>query len=110
MNRLLETDHLHDQLAGLCWLQAQTFVQPKRIAVGGNLFGGIEAVLGAERESYCAVLDASGGAQSWAQSPELQALMTRAVRNSRAPICFFQAQNDYDLSPSLTLSEVILPQ
>ena len=30
--------------------------------------------------------------------------MTRAVRNSQAPIFFFQAENDYDLSPSRTLS------
>src|SRR3977135_4651324 len=40
------------------------------------------------------------GAQSWAQSPELQSVMLRAVRNSKAPIFFFQAKNDYDLSPS----------
>jgi carboxymethylenebutenolidase len=30
--------------------------------------------------------------------------MVRAVRNSKAPIFFFQAENDYDLSPSRTLS------
>jgi acetyl esterase/lipase len=30
--------------------------------------------------------------------------MTRAVRQSRSPIFFFQAANDYDLSPSRTLS------
>jgi len=48
MIRLLETDHLNDQLAGLAWLQKQTFVQANRIAVAGNSFGGIETVLGAE--------------------------------------------------------------
>jgi len=30
--------------------------------------------------------------------------MIRAVRNSKAPIFFFQAENDYDLSPGRTLS------
>jgi dipeptidyl aminopeptidase/acylaminoacyl peptidase len=30
--------------------------------------------------------------------------MTRAVRNSRVPIFFFQAANDYDIAPSHTLS------
>jgi len=30
--------------------------------------------------------------------------MTRSVRNSRTPIFFFQAENDYDLSPSRVLS------
>jgi carboxymethylenebutenolidase len=104
MVRLLETDHLNDQLAALAWLQQQPFIQARRIAVAGNSFGGIEAVLGAERGSYCAAIDASGGAESWRYSPELQQLMLRAVRNSTAPIFFFQAQNDEDLSPTLTLS------
>jgi len=104
MVRLLETDHLNDQLAALAWLRRQSFVRPDRIAVAGNSFGGIETVLGAEREQYCAAIDSAGGAQSWAEAPELQALMTRAVRRSRAPIFFFQAANDYDLSPSRTLS------
>jgi carboxymethylenebutenolidase len=104
MVRLLETDHLDDQLAGLAWLRKQTFVQPNRIAVAGNSFGGIEAVLGIERGGYCAGIDSAGGAQSWAQAPALQSLMTRAVRNAKAPIFFFQAANDFDLSPSKTLS------
>jgi dipeptidyl aminopeptidase/acylaminoacyl peptidase len=104
MVTLLETDHLNDQLAALSWLRKQKFVQPDRIAVAGNSFGGIETVLGAERGGFCAAIDSAGGAQSWAQAPELQLLMTRAVRNAKTPIFFFQAENDYDLSPSKTLS------
>ena len=104
MVRLLETDHLNDQLAALAWLRKQPFVTANRIAVAGNSFGGIEAVLGAERGSYCAAIDSAGGAQSWASAPELQSVMTRAVRNSKVPIFFFQAANDFDLSPSRTLA------
>jgi dienelactone hydrolase len=104
MVHLLETDHLNDQLAALAWLRKQKYVDTNRIAVAGNSFGGIEAVLGAERASYCAAIDSAGGAQSWAQAPELQSLMMRSVRNSGAPIFFFQAENDYDLSPSRVLS------
>lgn len=99
MIRLLETDHLNDQLAALAWLRKQPFVQPNRIAVAGNSFGGIETVLGAERESYGAGIDASGAAEVWAQSPEMRARLIRAVRNSHAPIFFFQPENDYDVSP-----------
>ena len=33
--------------------------------------------------------------------------MTRAVRHSRIPSFFFQAANDYDLSPSKTLSSAM---
>jgi len=104
MVRLLETDHLHDQLAALAWLRQQSFVQPRRIAVAGNSFGGVEAVLGAENGSYCAAIDASGGSESWRESPELQQRMLQAVRNSTVAIFFFQAQNDEDLSPTMTLS------
>lgn len=107
MVHLLESDHLNDQLAALAWLKNQPFVEPGRIAVGGNSFGGIEAVLGAERGGYCAALDSAGGAQSWAQAPQLQELMRRAVRNSAAPVFFFQAANDYDLAPSRSLAAVM---
>ena len=50
--RLLQTDHLNDQLAGLAWLRNQDFVQVDKIAVMGNSFGGIETLFGAERERY----------------------------------------------------------
>jgi dienelactone hydrolase len=108
MTRLLQTDHLEDQLAAVGWLKKQTYVVPKRIAVMGNSFGGIETVFGAERADYCAAIDASGGAQSWALAPELQNAMLNAVRNSRAPTFFFQAKNDYDLSPSAALAKAML--
>src|SRR5579871_5006078 len=85
MVRLLETDHLNDQLAALTWLRTQRFVDPHRVAVAGTSFGGIEVVLGTEKASYCAGVNSAGAAQSWGNSPELQDLMTRAVRNSKAP-------------------------
>lgn len=89
----------------LAWLRKWRIVLPRRIAVAGPSFGGIEAVLGAEREPYCVAIDAAGGAESWSLAqPELQMLMSSAVRNSRAPIFFFQAEDDYDLSPSKTLA------
>lgn len=102
--RLLEGDHLSDQRAGLAWLRGTSFVRPDAIAVAGNSFGGIEAVFGVEREPYCAAVDAAGGAEMWSESPELRTAMTRAVRNARAPIFFFQAENDFDLSPTRVLS------
>ena len=104
MVRSLETEHLSDQIEAADWLRQQTFVDKHRIATAGNSFGGIEAVLGAERAGYCAAIDASGGAESWATAPQLRDRMTRAVRSATAPIFFFQAENDYDLSPSRVLS------
>jgi dipeptidyl aminopeptidase/acylaminoacyl peptidase len=99
-----ETDQVDDQLAGLAWLRTAAFVAPGRVAVAGNSFGGIQTVLGVERADYCAGIDMAGGAQSWKLNPQLQAVMTRAVRNARAPIFFFQAENDYDVAPTRVLS------
>ena len=107
MVHLLETDQLQDQLAALAWLQKQSFVRRDRIAVAGNSFGGILSVLGAEHGSYCAAVNSAGGAQSWADAPPLRAMMVRSVRKARAPIFFFQAENDYDLSPSRVLSDTM---
>jgi dipeptidyl aminopeptidase/acylaminoacyl peptidase len=107
MVRLLAGDHLDDQVAAYEWLKKQSFVAPASIAVGGNSFGGIETVLGAARLPYCAALDGAGAAQSWAHAPELRELMLGAVPRSRAPIYFFQAENDFDLSPSRTLASAL---
>jgi dipeptidyl aminopeptidase/acylaminoacyl peptidase len=103
MARLLSTEQLQDQLAALAWLQKQPFVRPTQIAVMGNSFGGIETVLGAEHPGYCAAVDASGAAESWDGASDLQRLMLHAVQHSRVPIFFFQAENDYNLTPSRTL-------
>ena len=101
---LHQTDHLADQMAALSWLQKQSFVQINRIATVGNSFGGIQVVLGSEKEGYCAGINATGAAQSWDDSDDLQKIMKRAVANSANPIFFFQAENDYDLSPTKVLS------
>jgi carboxymethylenebutenolidase len=103
MVRLLSTEQLQDQMAALAWLKTQPFVRPTQIAAAGNSFGGIETVLGVERGDYCAAVDASGGAESWDNAPGLRDVMQRAVQLSKAPILFFQAENDYSLAPSQTL-------
>ena len=101
---LMKTKQLDDQLAALKWLKSQKFINSKRIAVDGNSFGGIQTILGAEKESYCAAVDASGGAESWDKSSELQQMMKDAARKSKAPIFFFQAENDFNLAPTKILS------
>jgi dienelactone hydrolase len=101
--RLLATDHLSDQTAAFDWLAHQPFVQTSRIATMGNSFGGVEALFGAQHLGYCAAIDASGGAESWAQAPELRDVMTETVRQIPIPVLFFQAQNDYDVAPSIVL-------
>lgn len=103
MTRLLATQHLDDQLAALAWLRAQPYVRSDAIAVMGNSFGGIEALLGATRADYCAAVDAAGSAQSWDAAPAMRDLLTQAAQAAPAPVLFFQAENDYSLAPSKTL-------
>ena len=107
---LLETEHLDDHLASLDWLMAQPFVDQKRVATGGNSFGGVVTVLGTERVRYCAAFDAAGGSRSWSRSPQLRSRMIQAARNSQTPTLFFQAANDYTIAPSKTLSNEMLAQ
>ena len=103
----LETDHLDDHQAARDWLEEQSFVDQGRIATGGNSFGGIITVLGAERARYCAAVNAAGGSESWRSAPGLRARMRQAVLHSQSPIFFFQASNDYDLTPSQALAGIM---
>jgi dienelactone hydrolase len=103
LTRLLVTDHLDDQMTALHWLRAQPFVRPDAIATMGNSFGGLQAVLGAERGGYCAAVDAAGGAESWKEAPPLRERMIHAARSAATPIFFFQAANDFDVDPSRVL-------
>ena len=100
---LLSGEQLHDQLAAADWLEAQSFVLAKRVAVMGNSFGGIETVLGAEHHPYCAAVNLTGAAMSWDKTPKLRELMVGAVQHTGAPILFIQAENDYSTEPSKVL-------
>ena len=105
MLQRLQGDQLNDQLAALAWLKQQKWVSQKQIAVAGNSFGGIETILALAHEPFCAAVDASGGAESWEKSPDLQKVMKATVRSARSPVLFFQAENDFNVSPSKVLSE-----
>jgi carboxymethylenebutenolidase len=100
---LLSGEQLDDQLAAVRWLEAQSFVRVKQVAVMGNSLGGIETVLGAERHAYCAAVNLTGAAMSWEGNPQLRHLLTESVTHAQAPILFIQAANDYSTEPSEVL-------
>ena len=98
--------HFQDQLAALAYLRSQPFVDSKRIVVMGCSFGGIQTLLAAESApDIQAAVDFAGGAESWQSSPDLRARMTRAAQHAKVPVLFIQAEGDYDLTPSHTLSK-----
>lgn len=100
---LISTEQMDDHALAFAWLERQPFADRRRIAAMGNSFGGILALLSAERLAVCAAVDAAGGAESWARAPALRRLMTDSARRARAPVLFIQAANDFDLAPSRTL-------
>ncbi len=95
-----------DVLAAIDWIRMQPAVDPTRVAVAGCSFGGIETLLAAERSPLVhAAVDFAGASMSWAKSPLLRERMRVAARSARVPVFFVQAENDFDTTPTLALSE-----
>jgi dienelactone hydrolase len=103
--RLLETDELHDALAGLVFLRTLPRVDARRIAVVGHSFGGSLTLLLAERDSsLSAAIDFGGAAGSWESSPSLRARLLTVVAETTVPIFFIHAANDYSVAPGNALA------
>jgi len=103
--QLLETDQLNDALAGLAFLRTLPEVDTHRVAVAGHSFGGSLTLLIAGRDTALrAAVVFSGSAGSWDRSPELRALLLRAVGQTTVPVFFIQAANDYSIAPAEVLS------
>ena len=70
--RLMEGEHLDDQLAGQAYAKRLPYVDPQRLVVAGCSFGGIQTLLAAERGAgYRAAAAISPGALSWNGNPLL---------------------------------------
>lgn len=101
----LEEAEVDDVVAGLSYLKALPFVDPARIAISGCSYGGIQTLLAGERDlGVKALVPFAPGAMSWEQNQPLQDRLVRAVEHAKAPVFLIQAENDYSLGPSHTLS------
>jgi carboxymethylenebutenolidase len=102
---LLERQN-QDVTAALDYLKRLPYVDPKRIAVAGCSFGGIQTMLTAEKDlGLRAAIPFAPAAQTWSGTPEIQTRMISAARRATVPVFLIQAQNDYDLSPSQALAK-----
>jgi dienelactone hydrolase len=100
--------HFQDQLAALVYLRSLPDVDQNRLVVMGASFGGIQTMLAVERgPGYRVAVDCSGAAESWSGSAELRARLTAAAGKATIPVFFFQAENDYDLTPNRVLREEV---
>lgn len=102
----LQEEEVEDVIAGFNFLKSQAFVDPRRIAVSGCSYGGIQTLLAGEHDiGIRALLPFAPGAISWAGNPPLRDRLVHAIDKQKAPVFLIQAQNDYDLSPSHELSK-----
>ena len=108
MSNRLETTQLQDQLAGLAFLKSQPGIDPKRIAVVGLSFGGIQTMLAAAKApDIKAALNFAGAAMMWDKDPKVGTWMKEIAKEAKVPVYFIQAENDFSLKPSLELSEAM---
>jgi dienelactone hydrolase len=102
--RLLQTSQLDDQLAGLAFVKQQPFVDTTRLVVAGCSYGGIQTLLGAERDAgYRAAVSISPAGLSWAVNPDLRARLKTAVTRIRIPVFLIQPPKDPSLEPARVL-------
>jgi dienelactone hydrolase len=102
---LLTMDHLDDAMAGLAFLKGLPDVDPRLIAVAGHSFGGVLALLSAERDKDVrAAVTFGAAAQQWDGSPDVQRRMLAAARNIERPIFMTHAANDYSIVPGQMVS------
>jgi dienelactone hydrolase len=104
----LEGAHLDDMAAAVAYVQTSPLVARERVFLIGNSFGGVLALLAAERDiGVAAVADFAGGALNWDRSPPFRERLQQAVGNAKVPVFLGQAANDYSIGPTTELGKAL---
>lgn len=100
---LAESD---DVLAALRFVRTLPEVDRTRTAVMGSSYGGINSLLAASRDpSVRCCVSFAAAAMTWPHVPEVREFLLRRADAIRCPVLLLQAENDFDLTPSLALAE-----
>ena len=104
----LEGPHLEDIAAAVSFARGLPSVHTRRMFLMGNSFGGVLALLAAEREiGIAASVDFAGAALNWERSPQFRERLLRAARNARIPVFLGQAANDFSTGPTIELGKAL---
>jgi carboxymethylenebutenolidase len=104
---LLRTEQLDDVLAALSFLERTDGIDPSRVVLMGNSFGGQLTLLVAAREpTIRAAVTFAAAAGSWSRSEEVRRLLSDAVGRAACPIMLVQWRNDFSIEASLALGQV----
>jgi dipeptidyl aminopeptidase/acylaminoacyl peptidase len=107
--QLMEGSQLDDQLAGLAYLKSLPYVDPDRLAVAGCSYGGIQAILAAEKSAgYKAAVAISPGSESWDGNTLLQQDLTKAVSSINIPVFLLHPEKDVSVAPGYALAQEFL--
>lgn len=104
----LEGPQLNDMAAAIEFAKSLPYVDPDRVYMIGNSFGGVLVMLAAERGlGLCAAANFAGSALNWDRSEEFRTRLSEAARNARIPVFLAQAENDFSTAPTRALGEVL---
>jgi len=102
--RLMETNQLEDQLAGLKRLKEVEYVNPHQLAVMGCSYGGIQTLLAAEKGAgYKGAIAMCPGAESWEHNEVLQHRLIQAAENIDIPVLLIHPKKDANVAPGYVL-------
>jgi len=106
MVKLLETQQLDDQFAGIAYAKTLPYVDRSKMVVAGCSFGGIQTLLAAERSRELkAAFAISPAAQTWAFNPMLRDRLKSAVRKIDVPVFVIAPPKDNSTDPPRVLAE-----
>ena len=106
MVRLLETEQLEDQFAGIAYAKSLPFIDTSRMVVAGCSFGGIQSLLAAERDgAFKAALPISPAALTWTRSESVRNRLIASVSAIAIPVRLIQPPKDASLEPARVLGE-----
>src|SRR5581483_3783241 len=96
--------HLEDTLAALAYLRSQPYIDSRRVVAAGCSYFCFKDTATTEKgPGIAASVAFAPAAETWSRSTALQTRLRRAVKEASAPILFIQAENDWDLTPTLVL-------